>query len=119
MFYTIKKGDTLTKIARQFGVTIKQLMAWNPSIKNPDIIYAGNSIRVSAPDVPTSTPTVPMYPVAPNPNPDEPLPPAYVDQPTRPTPLASQPKEGDNKVVYIIGGLLVLWFFTRKKKGKK
>lgn len=44
-YYTIKKGDTLTYIARQFHTTVKQLCEWN-SIKNPDLIYEGDKIRV-------------------------------------------------------------------------
>ena len=44
-YYTIVKGDTLTKIARKFGTTVNQLVAWN-GIKNKNLIYAGQTIRV-------------------------------------------------------------------------
>ena len=44
-YYTIVKGDTLTKIARKFGTTVNQLVAWN-GIKNKNLIYAGQRIRV-------------------------------------------------------------------------
>ncbi|MDA7027823.1 LysM peptidoglycan-binding domain-containing protein [Bacillus sp. CLL-7-23] len=42
--YTIKKGDTLWKIAEQFGVTVSDLKNWN-DIKS-DLIYANTTISV-------------------------------------------------------------------------
>jgi len=44
-YYTIVKGDTLTKIAKKFGTTVNQLAQWN-GIKNKNLIYAGDKIRV-------------------------------------------------------------------------
>lgn len=44
-YYTIQAGDNLTKIANKFGTTVNQLVAWN-NIANPNLIYAGKSIRV-------------------------------------------------------------------------
>lgn len=44
-YYTIKPGDTLSGISAKFGTSISQLCAWN-GISNPDVIYAGNTIRV-------------------------------------------------------------------------
>lgn len=44
-YYTIKSGDTLTKIAKMYGTTVAQLCDWN-NIKNANLIYAGNKIRV-------------------------------------------------------------------------
>lgn len=45
VYYTIKKGDTLTKIANTYKTTVKQLTTWN-NIKNPNLIYPGQRIRV-------------------------------------------------------------------------
>ena len=45
VYYTIKKGDTLTAIAKKYGTTIKKLKTLN-SIKNANMIYAGQKIRV-------------------------------------------------------------------------
>lgn len=39
--YQIGHGDNLNKIARHFGVTVKQILDWNPYIKNRNRIYAG------------------------------------------------------------------------------
>ena len=44
-YYTIQKGDTLTKIAKKYGTTVNQLASWN-NIKNKNLIYAGDKIRV-------------------------------------------------------------------------
>lgn len=44
-YYTVKKGDNLTKIAKRYKTTVAQLVAWN-GIKNPNLIYAGQRLRV-------------------------------------------------------------------------
>ena len=44
-YYTVKSGDNLTKIANRYGTTVSQLVAWN-NIKNPNLIYVGQKIRV-------------------------------------------------------------------------
>ena len=45
-YYTIKSGDTLSGIAAKFHTTIDMLMYLNPQIKNPNLIYAGKTIRI-------------------------------------------------------------------------
>lgn len=44
--YTVRKGDTLTAIAKRYGMTVKALMAKNPQIKNANKIVAGKT-RIS------------------------------------------------------------------------
>ncbi|MGE7623756.1 LysM peptidoglycan-binding domain-containing protein [Viridibacillus sp. NPDC096237] len=44
--YTIKKGDTLTKIAEEKEVTIADLMKWNDL--SSDLIFAGDKLALSA-----------------------------------------------------------------------
>lgn len=44
-FYIVKKGDTLTAIAKKYKTTVKQLVAWN-NIKNPNLIRIGQKLRV-------------------------------------------------------------------------
>jgi spore coat assembly protein SafA len=46
VWYTVKKGDTLWGIAKKYGVTLQSLIKANPQIKNPNLIYAGNQVRV-------------------------------------------------------------------------
>lgn len=47
--YTIKKGDTLSKIATRNGLTLEELMAANPTIKDPNKISEGQQIIVPTP----------------------------------------------------------------------
>ena len=44
--YTIKKGDTLSKIAKEYDTTIEALLRANPNIKNPNLIFAGQQINI-------------------------------------------------------------------------
>lgn len=44
-YYTVKKGDTLSKIAAEYGTTHQALAKLN-GIKNPNKIYVGQKIRV-------------------------------------------------------------------------
>ena len=45
-YYTIMPGDTMSGIAAIYGTTVKKLLAMNPHIKDPNIIYAGDTIRI-------------------------------------------------------------------------
>ncbi len=45
-YYTIQAGDTLSEIAEKYGTTVRALMALN-GISNPNLIYAGTTIRIS------------------------------------------------------------------------
>lgn len=49
--YTIQPSDTLGQIAQEHGVTVDQLMEWNPDITDPDQILSGDSISVAEPEV--------------------------------------------------------------------
>jgi LysM repeat protein len=53
MFYTIKSGDTIGKLAKKFNVPISSLIAFN-NIENADQIFVGQQIKVpNLEDVPT------------------------------------------------------------------
>lgn len=45
IYYTVVKGDNLTKIAKKYGVTIKYLKDLN-NIPNANLIYAGQKIKI-------------------------------------------------------------------------
>jgi LysM repeat protein len=47
--YTIKKGDTLSKIATANGITVDELLAANPAIKDPNKISLGQQIVIPTP----------------------------------------------------------------------
>lgn len=44
--YIVKKGDTLSGIAKKYGTTYQQLAKLN-NIKNPNLIYVGQKIYIS------------------------------------------------------------------------
>ncbi len=39
--YTVQPGDTLFFIAQRFGTTVQAILACNPQITNPDLIFPG------------------------------------------------------------------------------
>jgi len=58
--YTIQYGDTLSGIAAKTGQSIQQLMQMNPSVTDPNKIYAGRTLNVGGPapaPAPAPTPT--------------------------------------------------------------
>jgi hypothetical protein len=46
IYYRIAFRDTLSEIAQRAQVPMSQILALNPSIKNPDVISAGAVIRI-------------------------------------------------------------------------
>lgn len=44
--HTVVKGDTLWAIAKEYDVTVEQLLQLNPQIKNPNLIRVGQEVRV-------------------------------------------------------------------------
>ncbi|MBN2358651.1 MAG: LysM peptidoglycan-binding domain-containing protein, partial [Deltaproteobacteria bacterium] len=47
--HTVQRGDTLTGIARQNGISLNDLIKANPQIENPNLIYPGQQVNI--PDV--------------------------------------------------------------------
>lgn len=47
IIYTVKSGDTLSKIAREYGTTVNNIVSLNPSITNPNLIYPGEQFTIS------------------------------------------------------------------------
>ena len=45
-YYIVKKGDILGKIAKKFNISEDKLLGLNPDIKNPNLIFVGQKIRV-------------------------------------------------------------------------
>jgi LysM repeat protein len=44
--YTVKKGDTLSAIAKRYGTTVDAILKANPNIKNPNLIKVGQVINI-------------------------------------------------------------------------
>lgn len=67
--YLVKPGDTLFRIALNFGVTVDELVKAN-NIANPNLIYVGQELQIpdGTPTTPTATPPPSSTPT-PNPSP--------------------------------------------------
>ncbi len=61
--YTVVSGDTITKIAKRFGLTTAQLLAANPQIKNANSIKPGDKITI-----PSATPSDEVTGASPSPS---------------------------------------------------
>ena len=46
ILYVVKRGNTLSQIAREFGVSVEQIAELN-DIKNINLIYVGEVLRIS------------------------------------------------------------------------
>ncbi len=46
IYHTVKSGETLWGIAKGNNIPYAQLLSLNPQIKNPDVIHAGDKIRI-------------------------------------------------------------------------
>lgn len=71
---TIQKGQTLSGLAQQHGTTVNDILKANPSIKNPNLIYAGSSLNVpTTPKTPPVAPGVSVPPPSPTGTPTTPV----------------------------------------------
>ena len=46
IIYTVKRGDTLSQIALNYGTTVSNIVSLNPVIKNPNLIYPGQLFTI-------------------------------------------------------------------------
>lgn len=62
--YTVVRGDNLWKIAERNGLTVAELIAMNPQLKNPSLIYVGDRVIVGKTAAPAEneTPAEPEKP---------------------------------------------------------
>ena len=45
-YYTVQKGDSLSAIASKYNTSVIKLIFLNPHIKDPNLIYPGDVIRL-------------------------------------------------------------------------
>lgn len=46
IWHTVVKGENLWRIAQRYGTNLTAVIALNPQIKNPSLIYPGEKVRV-------------------------------------------------------------------------
>ena len=46
-WYTVAKGDTLWGLSQRYGVALDQIISLNPDIRNPNLIYVGQRVRIT------------------------------------------------------------------------
>lgn len=62
MTHTVQPGDSLWRIARKYGVTLNELIAANPQIKDPNLIYPGQVINIPLIGSPVPHERIPRLP---------------------------------------------------------
>eukprot|EP00803_Ostreobium_quekettii_P010872 evm.model.scf_2714.1 EVM.evm.TU.scf_2714.1 scf_2714:6202-6822(+) len=47
--YVVQEGDFLSKIAEMMGISVEEILAANPQITDPDLIFSGMSLTIPCP----------------------------------------------------------------------
>ena len=55
-YHEVEKGETAFSISRKYDVSLDELRAWNPEIKNASLVKVGDRVRVSPPNGMASSP---------------------------------------------------------------
>lgn len=58
--YTVVRGDTLRKIANKFKTTVAAIVAANPAIKDPNLIYPGQVFKIPSGQSAAAVATIPV-----------------------------------------------------------
>ena len=45
VIHKVKKGQSLSRIAKKYDVTVKEIMTWN-KLKNPNVIVVGQKLKI-------------------------------------------------------------------------
>ena len=127
LYYIVKSGDTLSKIATKYNQTLTQILKWNPSIKNANLIYPNQSIKIGetlisvnqpTPTQSTTTTTTqektwtteifkPAPAITPTPTPTKPI---GTDTPT-------PPKSDSSKLIFVgIGTAILIYIISQNKR---
>ena len=113
-FYTVQRGDTLTRIALDNGQGWRDLARWN-QLSNPDVIEVGQVLRVSPPGGAVEAPGVVVRPIAQTQPASSPVTPPK----TEAVPSANPPMANDDGLGFIwpANGSLIAGFDEAKNKG--
>ena len=121
-YYTVQRGDTLTRIALEHGQAWRDVARWN-NLGNPDVIEVGQVLRVSPPGASVDSPGVVVRPVAAAASPaaSRTATAAAPSAPTSPVPPSSAPSQNtvaeDIGLVWPAQGQVIAGFDEAKNKG--
>jgi lipoprotein NlpD len=90
---TVRRGDTLYRIASSNGITARDLAAWN-GIPEPYTIQPGQTLRLYPSSGPRPVATTPARPTATPSRPSDTTPPRATTAPTPPAAPAAPPSSG-------------------------
>lgn len=111
-YYTVSKGDTLTRIALDNGQSWRDLMAWN-SLENANLIEVGQVLRVVPPEPMAQASGVVVQPIGPIAEATAPVRPVAPAVPATPAvPVAS-----DTAFIWPVNGRVITGFDEVKNKG--
>jgi LysM repeat protein len=121
-YHTVKSGETLSWIASRYGISLRELMAWN-GLNDQSTIYPDQKLLLNVTPPPTATAT--PAPTQALPAPAETLTPAVNPQSFLPTPTPtdiSPPVDEDTDEIVLaltssvaLGGLLLIVLSIRKR----
>lgn len=116
-FYTVQRGDTLTRIALDHGQSWRDLATWN-QLSNPNLIEVGQVLRVAPPGASVDASGVLVQPIAPA-APPVGKPPASAGPSSAPPPPASTPASSDQGLAFAwpANGPVIGTFDEVKNKG--
>ena len=111
-YYTVQKGDTLTRIGLDHGQAWRDLARWN-SLSNPDVIEVGQVLRVAPPGSAIETNGVVVRPVA-----SSAAPAASAAKPAASAPAASSAAAAEDfSFAWPANGQVIAGFDEAKNKG--
>jgi lipoprotein NlpD len=112
-YYTVQRGDTLTRIGLDNGQGWRDLARWN-NLTNPDVIEVGQVLRVAPPGGAVETSGVVVRPIAPSANSSVSATPPKAEASSAPATTANDEGLG---FVWPANGSLIAGFDEVKNKG--
>lgn len=112
-YYTVQRGDTLTRIGLDNGQGARDLARWN-NLTNPDVIEVGQVLRVAPPGGAVETAGVVVRPIAPAANSSANATPAKIESAPASTGAANDEGLG---FIWPASGSLIAGFDEVKNKG--
>jgi lipoprotein NlpD len=115
-YYTVQRGDNLTRIGLDHGQAWRDLARWN-NISNPDVIEVGQVVRVTPPGSAVDNAGVVVRPVASSGQSNAQQTNAQVNTPAKPLPAATAVVAEDIVFSWPASGSVIAGFDEAKNKG--